>query len=245
MRFPTLDFRAATFDVGRVGRAPIALHASFVIVALALTFQFWMHSTLEGLALTLISILVIFSSILIHELAHAVLARRYDIPVDRIDIHALGGAVQFGARPKQLSQDLAITLAGPVANLGLAALFGLLLLLVLEPHMRKDGCEWMEDGYEALGFAGRALNFAMVLNLGLGLINLLPAFPLDGGRIAYRVLNERFGRRKAGIAVASLGVAFAALSTLVFIGSLFSGMAIYAPPDFRSNLEALRAARRG
>jgi Zn-dependent protease len=204
-----------------------------------------MPGTLTGLALTLVGIVVIFGSVLIHELAHAMLARRYDIPVARIDIHMFGGTVQFGWRPQRLSRDVALTFAGPASNLVLAAVSGLLLLFVLEPHMVKDGCEWMQQGYEEPGFAGRALFFGMYINLGLGLVNLLPAFPLDGGWIAYRVLTYRFGARKAGIVVGALGVALASVSTLVFVGSILSGFAIYAPPNFRSNLEALRTAQRG
>ncbi len=244
MRLPTFHSSAASFGIGRFGRAPIELHASFFVAALALTCQFWMRYTLTGLALTLIGIVVIFGSVLIHELAHAMFARRYDIPVARIDIHIFGGTVQYGWRPKQLSQDVALTFAGPASNLALAAVAGLLLLLLLEPHMVKDGCEWMQQGYEDPGFAGRALSFAMFVNLGLALINLLPAFPLGGGWIAYRVLTHRFGKRSAGMVVGWLGVALATVSTLVFLASLLSGFAIYAPPDFRSNLDALRAVRR-
>jgi len=246
MRFPRFDFQSATLNVGRFGPAPIAIHANFVIVALALTLQFWKRYTLEGLALTLIGIAVLFASILVHELAHAVFARRYRIPVQRIDIHALGGTVQFGWRPSRLSQDVALTFAGPASNLVIAALCGIALLFVLEPHMVKSGCEMIEDGFEPpTTIFSRALYFAMWINLGLGLINLLPAFPLDGGWISYRLLTHRFGLRTAGITVASLGIVFAAISTLVLIGSLLAGMAIYAPPDFRSNVEALEAARDG
>lgn len=245
MRLPIFRFNTVSFDIGRFGRAPVELHAGFFLVALALTCPFWMRYTPSGLALTLIGIVVSLASILIHELAHALFARRYNIPVVRVDIHAFGGTVQFGWRPKRLSQDIALTFAGPASNLALAALAGLLLLLVLEPHMVKGGCEWMQQGYEEPGVAGRALFFAMYINLGLGLVNLLPAFPLDGGWIAYRVLTHRFGERSAGIVVGSLGVALAVVSTLVFLASLLSGLAIYAPPDFRSNLDALRAARRG
>jgi Zn-dependent protease len=245
MRFPRFDFQSAMFDVGRFGRAPIEVHGSFFVIAFALTFQFWMRGTLDGLGLTLIGIIVLFASILVHELAHAAFARRYNIPVTRIDIHLLGGTVEFGWRPSRLSQDMALMFAGPASNLMLAALSGLALLFVLEPHMVKAGCEMIEDGFEPPGFAGRALFFAMYVNLGLGLINLLPAFPLDGGWISYRVLTHRFGQRTAGIVVASLGIFLATLSTLLFIGSLFSGMTIYAPPSFRSNLDALHAARAG
>lgn len=239
MRFPSFDYQAGTFDIGRFGRAPIELHAGFFLVALALTFQFWKRGTLTGLALTVIGIAVIFGSVLVHELAHALYARRYNIPVSRIDIHFFGGTVQFGWRPPQLSQDLALTFAGPASNLILAGICWKLLQLV------PDGEAVRLSGVDPAWFIGRAVSFAMYINLGLGLVNLLPAFPLDGGWMAYRLLAQRVGRRNAGLIVGSLGVVLATLSTLVLFGSLLAGMAIYAPPDFRSNLDALRAARRG
>jgi Zn-dependent protease len=235
MRFPRFDFQSATLDVGRFGPAPIALHASFFIAAFALTLQFWKRYSLEGLALTLIGIVILFASVLVHELAHAVFARRYNIPVSRIDIHALGGTVHFGWWPARVAQDLALTFAGPASNLVLAAFCGVALLFVLEPHMVKAGCEMVEDGFKpANTIFSRALVFAMWINLGLGLINLLPAFPLDGGWISYRLLTHRFGVRRAGIVVASLGILFATISTLVLLCSMLAGMAIYAPPDFHS-----------
>src|SRR4029453_4014442 len=103
MRFPSFNFQAGTFDIGRFGRAPIGLHAGFFLVALAVTMQFWKRGTLSGLALTVIGIAVIFGSVLIHELAHAMFARRYNIPVARIDIHMFGGTVMFGWRPPRLA----------------------------------------------------------------------------------------------------------------------------------------------
>jgi Zn-dependent protease len=239
MRFPNFDFQAGTFDIGRFGRAPIELHASFFLAGLALTLPFWKRGTLSGLALAVIGIAAIFGSILVHELAHALYARRYNIPVSRIDIHFFGGTVQFGWRPPQLSQDLALTFAGPTSNLILAGICWKLLQLVPEGATVRLG------GFDPVWFIASAISFAMYINLGLGLINLLPAFPLDGGWMAYRFLTQRVGRRNAGLIVGSLGVVLATLSTLVLLGSLLAGMAIYAPPDFRSNLEALRAARRG
>lgn len=246
MRFPRFDFQSATIDIGRFGQAPIALHASFFFIAFALTFHFWKTWTLAGFGLALIGIAIIFVSILIHEFAHAVFARRYNIPLHGIDINVYGGVVHFGWRPSRVSRDIALTLAGPASNLALAALTGIALLFVLEPHMVKSGCEMIEDGFEwPTGIFGRVLLFATFFNLGLGLMNLLPAFPLDGGWIAYRLLTHRFGTRTAGTIVASAGIVLAALSTLVLLGSLLSGFAIYMPLSFRTNLEALDAARRG
>lgn len=211
MRLPSFNLQTASFDLGRFGRAPIELHlgetpvelhTSFLLAAVVLTFHFWGQLTLSNLALAVAGIAVILASVLMHELAHVAVARSCDIRVARIDIHAFGGVVQFGSRPIRLSRDLALLLAGTGSNLALALISGSLLLSWLEPHMVKSGCEWIEDGYHAVGFAGKMLAFAMFINLGLALINLLPLRPLDGGWITYRGLRQRVGRQNAGVIVA-------------------------------------------
>jgi Zn-dependent protease len=247
MRFPTFNFQTGTFDIGRFGRAPIELHAGFFLIALALTSRFWMRGTLSGLALAAIGIVVVFGSVLIHELAHAMFARRCRIPVSRIDIHFFGGSVHFGWRPARLSQDLALTFAGPASNFMLAALcYGLLLLLPdPAPRMVPYGASMVQMGFEPPSVFERPLTFALYLNLGLGIFNMLPAFPLDGGWITYRLLTDHFGRRMAGMVVGSLGIVLAAVSALVVVASILSGVGIYTPPNFQANLDALRTARRG
>jgi Zn-dependent protease len=247
MRFPTFNSQTGTFGIGRFGRAPIELHVAFFLLALALTSRFWMRGTLTGLVLAVIGIVVIFGSVLIHELAHAAFARRYRIPVSHIDIHFFGGAVYFAWRPARLSQDLALTFAGPASNFILAGLcYGLLLLLPdPAPRMVQYGSAMIQMGFEPPSFFERPLTFALYLNLSLGIFNMLPAFPLDGGWIAYRVLTKRFGGRLAGLVVGSLGIVLGALCVLVFVASILSGVGICAPPNFQANLDALRTARRG
>ena len=244
MRLPAFDYDTAAFDVGRFGRAKVVVDASFFIVAFALTYQFWSRPSMSNLLLTVFGIAAIFGSILIHEFAHAVFARRYRIPVTLIEIHVFGGTVHFGWRPAKLSQDVALTFAGPASNLILAAVC-FVLLMPFAATTAVSPLAVVGSGFDVIAFVRRALTFAMYVNLGLGLVNLLPAFPLDGGWIAYRTLTHRFGQRNAGMIVGSLGIVLAAFSGLVFLASLFAGMAIYSPPDFRSNLDALQAARRG
>jgi Zn-dependent protease len=247
VRFPTFDFTKETFEFGRFGRAPIEVHVSFFLLALALTLHFWSRGPLAGLALTVIGSVIVFASILVHELAHAVFARRYRIPVSRIDIHGFGGTVHFGWRPPRLSQDLALTFAGPASNFILAAAcYGLLLLLPeATPKMVQSGSSMVQVGFEPSSILERPLRFALYLNVGLGIFNLLPAFPLDGGWIAYRVLSNCLSRRVAGMVVGSLGIVVGGVTTLMFFGSLLSGTAFFAPPNIQANLDALRAARRG
>ena len=87
--------------LGRYQKAPIYLHPTFFINAAMLAFPFWSIGTC-GLALAALFIAVIFASVLLHELAHAVMAKRYGLSTLRIDIHPLGGLVQFWVSAAQV-----------------------------------------------------------------------------------------------------------------------------------------------
>jgi membrane-associated protease RseP (regulator of RpoE activity) len=76
-------------------------------------------------------------------------------------------------------------------------------------------------------------------------VNLIPAFPLDGGKLLFLAVEERQGPRIATLLVVALGLVFAVVSTLVLIGSAVSGFPIWAPPGFTINWRAFHAARRG
>jgi Zn-dependent protease len=234
-------------ELARYQKAPIYLHPAFFITAIILAWPFWSVGSLRGLALAGLFVAVIFASVLLHELAHAVMAHRYGLPLSRIDIHALGGRVQFWYQPLKRSEDAAITIAGPAANLaiGLAAL----ALLTLVPPLGSTTIEI--DGHlfsvppNEKGFFDQLLRGSAYLNLGVCVVNLIPAFPLDGGKLVYLIIDQRWGPRSAVLIVSALGLVFACVSTLVFIGSMLAGFPIWAPPGFVMNWRAFQSARRG
>ena len=211
-----------------------------------LAFPFWSIGNLRGLALAGLFIAVIFASVLLHELAHAVVAKRYGLSALRIDIHPLGGLVQFWYQPLKRFQDFAIALAGPMSNLaiGLVALVLLASVPPLEPTMIEiDGRLFTVLTHEKR-FVEQLLRGSAYLNLGLCAVNLIPAFPLDGGKLLYLVIDKRWGPRVAALIVSALGLAFASVSTFAFIGSMLAGYPIWAP-GFVTNWRAFQSARRG
>jgi Zn-dependent protease len=242
IRFSLTD----SIAIGRYQKAPIYVHPTFFITAAMLAFPFWSIGNLRGLGLAGLFIAVIFASVLLHELAHAVTARRCGLLVLRIDIHALGGLVLFWYLPLKRSQDFAITLAGPMANLAIALVTLVLLASVpLEPTtIEIDGRIFFVLGTEK-GFLEQLLRGSAYLNLGLCAVNLIPAFPLDGGKLVYLVIDKRWGSRVAALIVSALGMAFASASTLAFFVSMLAGYPIWAPPGFVTNWRAFQSARRG
>lgn len=109
IRFSMQD---GTVEVAQYQKVPIYLHPAFFVTAAILAWPFWHTLSLRGLGLAVLFIAIIFASILLHELAHLEMARRYRVPAQRIDIDMLGGLVQFWHLPHTRRQDFAITLAG-------------------------------------------------------------------------------------------------------------------------------------
>ena len=154
-----------------------------------------------GLALSmLVSVAIsslLFASILAHELGHSVVARARGVPIAGIDLHLFGGVAKMAAPPRSPSDEIAIALAGPAVSLLIGG-----AAIALNAALPQSLLVW-------LGGA----------NLMLGLFNLLPALPLDGGRVLRAMLAKRrglFGGTRVAVTVSRviavlLGVAALAL----------------------------------
>jgi Zn-dependent protease len=241
----SFSIQTGLFEVGRYQKAPIYLHPAFFVTAAALAWPFWRMFSLRGLALGVLFIAMMFASILAHELAHADIARRYRVVARRIDIHMLGGLVQFWRTSETRWQNFAITLAGPMSNL----LIGLVALAMLAVMPHADDMKLMSDqiglGPPTDAFLETLLRACAYLNLGLCVVNLIPAFPLDGGKLPHLVIEGRWNSRIATFVVSGLGLVFACLSLLLLVGTALSGVPIWAPPGFRVNWRAFQAALQG
>lgn len=115
----------------------------------------------------LISAVGLFGSVLLHELAHSVVAQQFGMKVEEIVLHLFGGVSNLKEEPKTARQEFWIAVVGPLTSLGLAGLLFLFNFLIGGPN-------------PAIGLV---LSYLALMNLTLGIFNLLPAFPLDGGRI--------------------------------------------------------------
>lgn len=175
-----------TFRLGRLFGFEINIHWSWIFIFFLVTWTFatgileefypdWTDGR-RWVAASAISV-IFFFSILLHEMSHSLLARRYGIPVAGITLFIFGGVSSLSKEPDNARQEFMIAIVGPFISLALALLFGL-GYLVLTP---------IEEG--AGGVAG---NLA-VINLLIGIFNLLPGFPLDGGRVlrSFFWLNNR------------------------------------------------------
>jgi Zn-dependent protease len=158
----------------------LAVHASFVLLLAYWGYQGWQESGALGMAWSVGLIVLFFVCVILHELGHSLTARRYGINVPRIMLLPIGGMAEMDRIPRKPSQELLITVAGPAVNFLLVAL---LLPLVWRGLVRgEDILVYSVDGvvYQ-LWWA----------NLIMGIFNLAPVFPMDGGRIFRALLAMR------------------------------------------------------
>jgi Zn-dependent protease len=172
--------------VFRVGGIPVRLHVTLLLVVGWVAVTVARHGTQIAVPL-LVPLAILYASVLLHELGHALVARRHDVGTRAITLHVLGGAAQLETRQVPAEVDAIVSLAGPATNLAIAA-----VSLVV-----------------ALFWPARTVLTVGAVNLLLGVLNLLPAFPLDGGRILRAVLVPRLGLARANRIALSVGFAFA------------------------------------
>lgn len=176
------------WQIGRLFGIPLRVHISWLIVfglvswSLAAGYfpaqlpdlpawSYWVTATVAaGL---------FFFSIILHELGHSLVARHHGIGISSITLFVLGGVSQMKEEPREARQELQIAIVGPVISLGLAALFGVLTVLAAAGGERTT--------------LGVVLMYLAVVNLLVGVFNMLPAFPLDGGRVLRAILWSRSG----------------------------------------------------
>lgn len=208
----------STFRVGRLLGVPIGIHPLWLVVVGLITWSLGSTyfpdadpalSQTAAYALGLLGALGLFAGIVLHELAHAVVARRHGIKVEEIDLWLLGGVARLEGEAQQPGDELRFAAAGPAVTAVIAGVLGIIRLTV---------------GEQLPSWGLALVDYELYVNLAILGFNLLPAFPLDGGRIARSLMWRHHGDRdRATAAAAGAGRAFG--WGLVGLGGLafFSG----------------------
>lgn len=183
-----------SWKLGRVAGIDLYLHPSVLLLFLAASGA--MPSGLE----TAVFVIALLGSIVLHELGHALTARRYGIETADITLYLIGGVARLRRMPRSAGPELLITLAGPAVNFAIAAVLGAVVGLA-----------------SVVGPVPALLWQLLFLNLGLGMFNLLPIFPMDGGRILRALLSGWLGRVRATEVAATVGRALAVVGGVAFI----------------------------
>ena len=185
---------AGTFQVGRIAGVPVLVRSSWLLIVLVLALLSgprleervpglgpWAY--VAGLAFALL----VYFSVLLHEISHAVMAQRYGLPVRSITLHFLGGATEMEGEPDTPWREFTISVVGPLTSIAAAVGFGLAGLL-------------LDDGIVRIILSGTA-----AANLLVGVLNLAPGIPLDGGRVVRAAVWRASGNQHLGTIVAGWG----------------------------------------
>lgn len=209
--------------LGRLAGIPIGMQPLWVVIVALITWSLgaaYYPAQVSGIApglayaLGLLSALLLFASILLHELGHAIVARRRGVAIEEIDLWLLGGVSRMKGYPKTAGDELRFAIAGPAVTLVIAAVFGAVALAL--PSSSPAALRAVVD-YQAL------------INAVILVFNLLPAFPLDGGRVARALIWGRIGDLSRATAIAAtigrgFGYGMIGLGLLATAGGAFGGI---------------------
>lgn len=166
-------------------------------------------------------ILSLFACVVLHEFGHALTAKRYGIATRDIILSPIGGVARLNKIPEKPTQELWVALAGPAVNVVIATLLGIIAWLFLPRGLDIQG-----ESETAVFRIGNFIPLLFWMNLYLVLFNMIPAFPMDGGRVLRSLLALRMGRLKATTFAAGIGRGIAILFMIIAIWQeeLFLGL---------------------
>jgi len=215
--------RMSSIRIGRLAGIPIGVQPLWLAIVGLITWSLgavYYPDRVAGIApglaygLGLLSALLLFASILLHELGHAIVARRHGVEIEEIDLWLLGGVARMKGYPKTAGDELRFALAGPAVTLAIAAVFG--AIAVALPSSAPAALR-------------AVIEYQAFVNAAILVFNLLPAFPLDGGRVARALIWGRIGDLSRATAIAAsvgrgFGYGMIALGLLAAAGGGVGGI---------------------
>ncbi|OIO39686.1 MAG: hypothetical protein AUJ75_01040 [Candidatus Omnitrophica bacterium CG1_02_49_10] len=184
----------------------IRIHNTFLILPLIFGIYYSAVSGPEIGMRAVVLILLVFLSVALHELVHSLQAKRYGIEIRDITLYPIGGIASMQGSPETPKEEFVISISGPLFNFAVA----LLLYYPLLHLIGKDAL--MHPSLESWP---RTLANAFWINPILGAFNMIPAFPMDGGRVLRAILASKIGVRRATRFAVKLGQIFAVIFALI------------------------------
>ncbi len=205
-----------SWKIGRLAGIDVYVHATFLLLLVWVGTSYYLENhNLADAARGLVFILALFGIVVLHELGHALAARHYGIATRDITLLPIGGVARLERMPEDPLQELVVALAGPAVNLALAGVCGAWLLVTGSlAHL-----------YDVRLVGGHLVANLLAANLVLAFFNLLPAFPMDGGRVLRAMLAMRVEYVRATQIAASIGQALAL--GLGFVGLFTNPMLVF------------------
>lgn len=228
-----------SLKIARVGATSLYIHITFLLLVAWFAFSGWREGGAAGAGYAVAFVLLVFLCVVLHEYGHVVAAARYGIRTPSITLLPIGGLASLERMPERPAQELVVAIAGPLVNVAIFAV----LMGVLGAHLDFRSF----DAFDRPGIS--LVQELAAVNVMLVLFNLIPAFPLDGGRVLRALLSMRFDRAKATLYAARIGQAFAVVFAAIgFFGHpllLLIAVFLFFAAEAEAGQERLRGSLSG
>jgi Zn-dependent protease/CBS domain-containing protein len=196
-----------SLTLGSIGGTAIRIHVTFLLFLIWLGAIYYRQGGAEAAWQGTIFVVLIFLCVLLHELGHVFAARRYGVKTRDVTLWPFGGIASMEQMPEKPAEELVVALAGPAVNVVIAAV----LLLWLGSRLDPENLTKIDD--PAVSMAAKVAG----ANIILVLFNMIPAFPMDGGRVLRALLAIWMGNARATEVAAAIGQGFAVVFGIVGI----------------------------
>ncbi len=228
-----------SLNIGSIAGTAIRLHITFLLFLVWIFFASFASGGAQAAWTALAFMLLLFACVVAHEFGHIFMARYFGVATPTVTLLPIGGVAQLERIPEKPSEEFLVAIAGPAVNVAIAAV----LVLVFGASLDTKNLAGMHNASVSM------LDRLAVVNLFLVLFNIIPAFPMDGGRVLRAALASRLGYVRATEIAATIGqfVAFG-LGFLGLFGNpllIFIAIFVYLAAASEAHMVAVRAMSRG
>ena len=228
-----------SFSIGSIAGTVVRIHVTFVLFLVWIFAASYMTGGADAALGGVLFMLLLFACVLAHEFGHIFTARAFGVNTPDVVLLPIGGVARLERIPEKPREEFLIAIAGPLVNVGIAAV----LFVVAGANLRYGAIATVDDARIPL------VDRLAAVNLFLAVFNMLPAFPMDGGRVLRAILASKLGFVRATEMAAAIGQGFAFL--LGFIGLFFNPILIfiaifvYLAAASEAHMVALRSVSNG
>ena len=226
-------------NIGSIAGTAVRIHFTFLLFLVWIFVASWASGGPQAAWQGIAFMLLLFACVLAHEFGHIFTARAFGVPTPDVTLLPIGGVARLARIPEEPWQEFLIAIAGPLVNVAIAVV----LVLLAGAHFNASELAQMESTRISL------IDRLAEVNLFLAVFNMIPAFPMDGGRVLRALLSIKLGHVRATEIAAAIGqlVAFG-LGFLGLFGNpllIFIAVFVYLAASSEAHLVAMRAMSRG
>jgi len=215
-----INSRTRSIKVGVFAGIPVKIHWTFGFIIVFIAYISYRDNlSLAGAGWMSITFLMLFTCVVLHEFGHALAARKYGIGTLDIMLTPIGGIARLKSAPQKPAHELVIAIAGPLVNLAIIILTSVYLFFSVDESLISG----LQENYAIDSFQG-LMFYLLIINVMLFSFNLVPAFPMDGGRVLRSLLSFRMNKLRATTIATIIGRIIAVI--FVILSILFSNISL-------------------